>query len=91
MFGWLKRLFWDAPVRGYQPKRMIIGAHPPLPPIRSERPSTASMFTERSSTPSTDWDVAEQAFGLDSITEPRAPDLGRVEYRFLGMTGEEDA
>jgi hypothetical protein len=32
----------------------------------------------------TDWDIA-QAF------EQREPEIGCVEYRFLGVTGEEDA
>jgi hypothetical protein len=30
------------------------------------------------------WDVAQAA-------EPREPESGRVEYRFLGVTGEEEA
>lgn len=34
--------------------------------------------------PVTDWDVA-QAF------EKREPEAGRIDYRFLGMTGEEEA
>lgn len=58
-----------------------IRGYQPIPPTRLDPPPMPRVKTERIVT---DWDVA-QAF------EAPARESGQIEYRFLGMTGEEDA
>lgn len=54
-------------------------SHQPIAPTRISAPPIPMMHTARDVT---DWDIA-------LITETIEP--GRIEYRFLGVTGEEES
>ncbi|HEX7906843.1 MAG TPA: hypothetical protein VF534_01955 [Paraburkholderia sp.] len=60
--------------------RELCGYRPHLPPRRAPPPMPAT----KPARDFTDWDVAQAA-----TSEP-AHEPGRIEYRFLGITGMED-
>lgn len=83
MIGWLKRL-----AAKRRSSRIAMGGLPTpdaWPELKWHGPIPAKPFEKTTFTPIvTDWDVAKDHERPES--EP-----GRVEYRFLGVTGEEDA
>jgi len=90
MIRWLKRLFTRrmAPPDIFVSGNEVIGGSDWIPAIQiyPDRRHVASDGTCESQPRCvmTDWDVAQEF-------EQSEPEPGRIEYRFLGVTGEEDS